>query len=131
MPRLTSSQRDGGLGHGQHDEVREAQPVRVQVAGRDARILVPADDDHRPIRRDRRQRGAASVEDDDVRLELDRQPRALDDVRGRDASCEPAAAAPAPDRRDADQRGRLEMVGGRVTPRPRELDERVDGRTAR
>jgi hypothetical protein len=43
---------DGRLGHGQNDQIRAEQAVRVQVTSGDGRILMPTDDRNRPIRVD-------------------------------------------------------------------------------
>ena len=118
-----------GVSHRHDDQVREKEPVLVQVTRRQSCILISAHDHDGPVGRDGRQRRPAAVEDDDVRVETGRNTRAGRDVRRRHATGESAAAATAPHSGDPDQGSRLEMVGRRVAPAARELDERVDGRS--
>ena len=103
------------LGHRQHDEVGDAMPVLVQVAGDDRRILlgvrrrgsgVPVSIGGRaaPLPSKSTSSGSSSS--------ALRAPCV--DVRGEDGAGEAAAAAPAADRRHARQRRRLEVVGRRV-----------------
>ena len=66
---------DAVLGHRDDDEVGEQRAVRVEVAGRDGRVLVRADDEDAPVGGDRRDRRAAAVEHDQVRVELLGEPR--------------------------------------------------------
>ena len=87
-----------------------------------------ADDEHARVDRDRRDRGPARVEDDDVRRALGRQPRALRRRSRRTPAGEPAARTAAADRRDAADGRDLEVVGGRVPAGARELDKVVDRR---
>ena len=79
-------------------------------------------------RRDRRDRGAAAVEDDDVGLERGGEPRALEHVRRERRTRHAAARAAAADRRDARERCGLEMIGRRMAARTRERDQIGDGR---
>ena len=67
---LTSAHSVDGIGHRHDDEIREEEPVRVQVARRDSRVLMSADHRDGAVGRDRRQRRPASVEDDDVGLRV-------------------------------------------------------------
>ena len=102
------------LRHGQDDEVGEEDAVGVEVADDELRRLVGAGHEHPPPCRDRRDRGAAAVEDHEFGLPSDRLLHSLGDVaRPRDAG-QPAAGPPAADRRDAAERGRLQIVGRRV-----------------
>ena len=107
-----------------HD-VGDQPPVGVQVvvAG-----LAAADDEDPAVDVDRRDRGTAAVEDDDVGAALGGERRARRDVRDEDRAGEAAARAPAADRRHAGERGDLEVVGRRVPPGARALDELVERR---
>ena len=80
-------------------------------------VVLGADDEHAAVDLDRRDRGAARVEDDDVRPARGGEPRALEHVRDEHLAGEPAARAAAADRRHAVDRGGLEVVGGRVPAR--------------
>ena len=92
------------LGHGQDDEVGDEDAVRVEVAGDELGRLVRArDEDARP-RRDRRERRAAAVEDDEVGLALGARVARPRRRSSRRRAGEPAAAAPAADRRHAGER---------------------------
>ena len=115
----------GQLAVDRDHEVGDEPAVRVEVR---VDVVPVADEQHAPVDRDRRDRRAARVEDDDVRLALGREARALDHVRDEDLAREPAAGAAAADRRHAGDRGDLEVVGGGVPPGARELDEVGDGR---
>ncbi len=77
---------------------------------------------------DRRQRGAAAVEDDQVRVQAGGHARPLMHVRDRDRTGEPAAAAATADRLDTCERRGLEVVGRRMASGTRQLDERVHRR---
>ena len=77
------------------DEIGEQRAVRVQVAGRDGRVLVGADDEDPAVGGDRRDRGAAAVEHDQVGVELLREPGA----RERRWRVPTAPASPPPQRR--------------------------------
>ena len=107
---------DPVLGHRHHDQIREQGTVRVEVAGRDGRVLVRSDDENPAVGGDRRDRSAAPVEHDQVGPELLREPDAGEHVRDPDRTREPSAAATAADRRQAGQRRRLEVVGRGVAP---------------
>ena len=117
-----------GLGHREHDEVGEQQPVGVQVAGRDGRILVRADDEHAPPVATG---GSAAplpskTTSSGPRLSARRAPSSTFETTT-------APASPPPQRRQPTvstpaERGGLEVVGGRVAAGARELDERLDGR---
>jgi hypothetical protein len=89
------------LGHRQDDQVRDQDPVGVQVAGDQLRILVAARHEEPSVGRDRRDRGAAAVEEDELRLELERLQHPLGDVARPRGARQSAARAPAPDRRHA------------------------------
>ena len=119
---------DTVLGHRHDDEIREERAVRIQIPGRDRMILVRADDEDAALGRDRRQRSATAVEHDQVGTELLGDPRAREDVRDADRPGEPTAATPAADGRQPGQGRRLEVVGGRVTPRAGELEQVGHGR---
>ena len=68
--------------------------VRVQVAGHELRLLVRPGDEHPRVGRDRRQRGAAAVEEHEVGPELAAERLApAGDVRRRTAR--PASPPPA------------------------------------
>ena len=71
-------------------------------------VLTGRDDEHAPPGEHRRDRGPAAVEEDELRLERRGRASALVHVRDPDGAGETAPAAPAADRRDAGQRGRLE-----------------------
>ena len=116
------------LGHRDDDEVGDQRAVGVEVAGGDAHVLMRADDEHTAAGGDGWQRGAAAVEEHQVRLERGRQARSLEHVRDGHGACQPAAAATAADRVHTCQRGRLQMVGGRVAAGIRECEERLHGR---
>src|SRR5262245_37859512 len=81
----------------------------------------------RPVGGDRRQRGTASVEHDELGVELDRSPRSLRDVGHGDVARQPTPATSATDGRHPDERRGLEVVGGGVPPGSRQLDESLDG----
>jgi hypothetical protein len=108
------------------DEIGDQDPVGVEVAGRNLDGLRCARHEHAGVDLDRRDRGAAAVEDDDVG-------RAL---RASAAPCEHVrlhlALPRAPRRSDGSrssaprQRRRLEVVGGRVAPGARELEQALD-----
>ena len=119
---------DAVLGHRDDDEIGEQGAVRVEVAGRDRCVLVRADDEDPAVGGDRRDRGAAPVEHDQVGLELLREPHAREHVRDPDRAREAAAAAPAADRRQAGERRRLEVVGRGVAPGAGELEQVGHGR---
>ena len=106
-------------------EVGDEPAVGVEVR---VDVVPVADEQHAPVDRDRRDRRAARVEDDDVGLALGREARPLLDVRDEDLPREPAAGAAAADRGHAADRGDLEVVGGGVPPGARQLDEVGDGR---
>ena len=111
---------------GDDDEVGDQDPVRVQVARRDVDGLRGARDEHARVDLDRRDRRAAAVEDDDVGPPLRRERCAREHVRLPGRPREPAPAAPAADRRNAGERCRLEVVGGRVPARARELEQALE-----
>src|SRR5207249_2483925 len=81
--------------------------------------------------RDWRNRSAAPVEDDDVRVEGGSELRPLQDVRGEGSARHPAAGTAAADGRHAREQGRIEMVGGGVASCTRERDEIVQRRRRR
>ena len=106
-------------------------PEPVQVPRGDLEIRRGVDDEDAAARRDRRDRRAAAVEEDEIGPELDRKLRTLADVGDRDRTGEPAAAAAAADGLDAGERSGLEVVGRRMPPRARELEQRIDVRSDR
>ena len=67
----------------------------------------------------------------EVRIESCGDARTLGHVRRRNRAGEPAAAAPAADRCDTDDRGGLEVVRRGVSPGARKLDQRLDRRRDR
>ena len=77
---------------------------------------------------DGRQRGAATVEYEQLRVELRSEPRAFEHVRPERSAREPSPRSAAADRRDTGERGGLEMVGGGVPARARECDQVVERR---
>ena len=109
-------------------EVGDEDPVGVQVAGHDVARLGRAGDEHAGVGLDRRNRRAAAVEDHELRLALGRECCAREHVRLAGRPGEAAAAAPAADRDDAGERGRLEVVRGSVPPSARELEQRLERR---
>ena len=121
LERLDRAQAQREVLARRQDEVADQRAVRVQPGA------VVRDEDARR-RRDRRDRGAAAVEDDDVGLERGGEPRALEDVRRERRTRHAAARAAAADRRHARERCGLEMVGRRVAAGTRERDEIGDGR---
>ncbi len=125
----TEAQRHGQgalhLAVNREHEVGDEPPVRVQVR---VRVLLRADDEDPPVRRHRRDRRSAAVEDHQVGRAGRREPRAGRDVRGRDGAGQPAARTSTADRRHPGDGRRLEVVRGGVAPRPRSGDELVDGR---
>ena len=75
------------------------------------------DDDDSSVGRNGRQRRSAAVEDDEFGVELDRETRALFDVRREDRTGEPASAPAATDRRDTGERcGFTDQRPGVVDP---------------
>ncbi len=73
----------------------------------ESRSWCGADHEHAPVDRDRRDRRAARVEDDDVGRPLGGEPCALDHVRDEDLAREAAAGATAADRRHAGRRAAI------------------------
>ena len=119
------------LAHRDDHEIGAEKTERVQVARGHSGVLVPSDDDDRPIGRNRGQRGSAPVEHDDVWREPDRDASSGVDVGGEDAARETSAAAPRTDGLDAGESSGLEVIGGGMTTGARELDERLDRRRHR
>ena len=116
---------DAVLGHRDDDEVGEEGAIGIEVARRDGVVEMGADDEDAPVGRDRRDRRAAPVDHDQVRVELLGAPRAGEHVREADRTRETAAAAATADRRQPRQRGGLEMVGGGVPPGTGEREQIV------
>ena len=85
------------------------------------------DEDPR-VRLDRRQRGAAAVEHEQLRVELRGELRALENVRGERSAREPSARAATADRRNTRERRRLEMVGCGVPAGAGEREQVVERR---
>ena len=81
------------------------------------------DDEDAAIGRDRRDRGAAAVEHDQVGAKLLGAAGAGEDVREADRAREPTAAAAAPDGGKACQRRGLEVIRRGVPPRARQLEQ--------
>ena len=78
------------------DEVRDEAAVEVEVG---VEVVARADDEHAAVDRDRRDRGAAAVEDDDVRPALGgERARPRETFETNDLAGEPAAGAAAADR---------------------------------
>jgi len=90
--------------------------------------LRAADDDDSSVGRNGRQRRSAAVEDDEFGVELDRETRALFDVRREDRTGEPASAPAATDRRDTGERCGFEVIGRCVASGARQLDKCLDRR---
>src|SRR5205823_3014743 len=80
------------------------------------------------IDRDRRNGGAAAVEDDDVGTPRGCELRSLEDVGREGRAREAAARAAAADRYDPRERRRLEVVRSGVPAASRQLDELGHGR---
>ena len=124
-PKRTAAERFGGRGHlGAHrqDEIADQRPERVQPG-----VEIVRDEDA-DAAGDRRDRGSAAVEDDDVGAELRGQPGALEHRRRERRPCEPAAAATAPDRRHAREHRDLQVVRGGVATGARQRQEVVERR---
>ena len=103
------------------DEVADERAVPVETGE------VVRDEDARR-RGDRRYRGSAAVEDDDVRLERGGDAGSFEHVGGerrtRHASARPAAT----DRRSSGERGELQVIGRRVPPGAGQCQQVVEGR---
>ena len=110
---------------GRDDEVGDEDAVGIEP-GTD--VLGARRDENAAVGGHRRDRGATPVEDDELRRELLGQPGSCSDVRARDLPGQPSAAPATADRAYACQRGRLEVVGSRVTSRPRQLEQAVQRR---
>ena len=126
--RVADGRRRSVLRVRQHNEVGDENPVRIEVAGEQLEFGGRVGDENAAACGDRRHGGSAALEDDEVGSTLGSEPRARRDVRGRDRSGEPAARAPAADRVHARERRVLEVVGGRVVPFARQLQELVERR---
>ena len=109
-----------GLAAERDHQVGDEPAVRVEVG---AEVVAGADDEHAPVGRHGRDRGAAAVEHDHVRPALGREPGAVAHVRDERAAGEPTAGAAAADRDDTADSGDLEMVGGRMPARAGQRDE--------
>ena len=110
----------------EQDEVGDQHAVRVQVGG----CVLPRPDDEDPcVHGDRRDRRTAPVEDREVRSTLLDELGAAADVRREDLSRKASPGPPAADRRHPGERGSLEVVGRRVTPCARDLEQRVERRS--
>ena len=103
--------------------------VGVEVAGRDAHVLMRADDEDAAVGGDGRQRRAAPVEEDQVGLERGRQPRRPPST----FETATAPASPPPQRRQPTVGTPATSAVSRWSeaawrPAPRELEEVVDRR---
>ncbi len=108
---------------GVDDEVGDEHAVGVEPG---ADVLGAARDEDPGVDGDRRQSGAAAVEEEQVRAERRGDARALEHVRVERRPGEAAARAPAADRRHSRERRGLEVVGGGVAARARERHELVE-----
>ena len=108
------------------DEIGKTVAIGVEVPGCDERVLVSADDEHTCPGSDRRQRGTAAVEDDEVWAEARRERRSVVHVRDRDRAGQAATRAAASDRRHTSDGSRLEVIRGGMTPASREGEQVVD-----
>ena len=78
--------------------------------------MPPPDDEDPCVDVDRRHGCPAAVEDDDVRLSLGSERRALQHVRRRHRAREPTSRPATADRDDAGERSDLQVVRGSVLP---------------
>ena len=106
-------------------EIRDQHAVRIEVRGR---VLRGADDEDPRVDRHRRNRRSAAVEDCDPGLALLGELDATAQVRREHLAGEASSRASAPDRRDADERSRLQVVRGRVAARARDLHQALERR---
>ena len=110
---------------GVDDEVGDEHAIRVETG---ARVVTAVRDEDPRVHLDRRERRAAAVEHEQLGLELRGELRALEDVRQERSAREPSPGPPAADRRDARERGRLEMVGRRMPAGAGEREQVVERR---
>ncbi len=128
----TESQRGGyrafRLAADRDDEIGDEPPIGVEVR---AEVVARADHEHTTVGRDRRDRRAAAVEDDDVGAALHGEARTFVHIRHERLPGEPAAGTAAADGDDAGHGRDLEVVGGGVAAGACEGDELLDARRRR
>src|SRR6185437_11403214 len=99
--------------------------IRVETG---TRVVAAVRDEDPCVHLDGRQRGAATVEYEQLRVEFRCKPRTCEDVRRERSAGEPSPRAPAADRRDAGERGGLEVVGSGMPAGTGERDQVVERR---